>query len=138
MDIKVLATQLLMKKIGAANNPAAAESALGKLIGGGDTFDLGAIVGKFTGAGGDVAEKTKSWLGDDSNESINADQLKEALGAEKIDAFAAELGVDPEEASNGLSQILPQLIDKGSQGGNLMESVGGVSGLAGLASKFFK
>lgn len=138
MDIKSLATELLMNKIGKANDPAAAESALGELIGGGDTFDLGAIVGKFTGAGGDVAAKAKSWLGDGSNESIDAGQVKEALGSEKIEAFAAKLGIGREEASEGLSQILPQLIDKGSEGGGLLDSVGGVAGLANIASKFFK
>jgi len=138
MDVKSLATQLLMKQIGKTNDSTAAESALGELIGGGDSFDLGAIVGQFTGAGGDVADKAKSWLGDGANQSIDANQLKDALGADKIDAFAAKLGVDRDEASDGLSKILPQLIDKGSQGGNLLESVGGVGGLASMASKFFK
>ena len=138
MDIKSLATQLLMKQIGKSNDSATAESALGELIGGGDSFNLGAIVGQFTGAGGDVADKAKSWLEDGANQSIDAGQIKDALGADKIDAFAAKLGVNREEASEGLSQILPQLIDKGSQGGNLLESVGGVGGLAKLASRFFK
>jgi uncharacterized protein YidB (DUF937 family) len=138
MDIKSLATQLLMSKIGGANDPAKAESALSDLIGGGESFDLGAVVGKFSGAGGDIAEKAKSWLGDGGNESIDASQVQDALGAEKIEAFAAKLGVDRDEASNGLSQILPQLIDKSSQGGALLESVGGFGGLAGLASKFLK
>ena len=31
-----------------------------------------------------------------------------------------------------------QVVDKSSQGGNLLDSVGGVAGLAGLASKFLK
>lgn len=138
MDIKSLATQLIMKKLGTTSGSSDAESALGELIGGGDKFDLGAIVGQFTGGSGDVAEKAKSWLGDGANETISSDQLKETLGVEKIDAFAAKLGVDREEASSGLSQILPQLIDKSSQGGNLLESIGGVGGLATFATKFFK
>ena len=43
-----------------------------------------------------------------------------------------------DEASSSLSQILPDLIDKSSKGGSLLDSVGGAEGLAGLASKFFK
>ena len=35
-----------------------------------------------------------------------------------------KLDVGREEASAGLSKILPQLIDKSSQGGNLLVSVG--------------
>lgn len=138
MDLKNLATQLIMKKISNANDPAAAESAVGDLLGNTDKFDLGALVGKFTGAGGGVADIAKSWLGDGTNDSISADQVQEALGADKIDAFAAKLGVSREEAGAGLSEMLPQLIDKGSSGGNLLDSVGGVGGLAKMASKFFK
>ena len=138
MDIKSLATELIMSKIGGANDSGAAASALDDLVGGDKGFDLGDIVGQFTGAGGDLASKAKSWLGDGSNDSISSAQLQDAIGGDKIEAFASKLGIGTEEASSSLSQILPQLIDKSSQGGNLLDSVGGAKGLAGLASKFFK
>ena len=138
MDIKSLATQLIMSKIGGANDSGAASSALDDLVGGSGGFDLGDIVGKFTGSGGDLAEKAKSWLGDGGNESVSADQIQDAIGSDKIEAFAKKLGIGTEEASSGLSQILPDLIDKSSKGGDLLGSVGGLSGLAGLASKLFK
>ena len=138
MDIKSLATQLIMSKIGGANDSGAASSALDDLVGGSGGFDLGDIVGKFTGSGGDLAEKAKSWLGDGGNESVSADQIQDAIGSDKIEAFAKKLGIGTEEASSSLSEILPDLIDKSSKGGDLLGSVGGLSGLAGLASKFFK
>ncbi len=138
MDIKSLATQILMEKIGAANNPAAAESALDDLVEGDKSFDLGDIVGKFTGSGGDLASKARSWLGDGANESISAAEVQDAIGGDKISAFAEKLGIGRDEASAGLSEMLPQLIDKSSRGGSLLESLGGTGGLAGLASKFFK
>ena len=121
--------------MGNANDSSAAESALGELMGDSDKFDLGDLVGRFTGAGGDIATKAKSWLGDGANDSISADQIQATLGDDKIDAFATKLGVNREEASKGLAEMLPQLIDKGSRGGGLLESFGG---LAGLASKLFK
>jgi hypothetical protein len=34
--------------------------------------------------------------------------------------------------------MIPELIDQSSSAGGLLEAVGGVSGLAGMASKFFK
>lgn len=138
MDIKSLATELILSKIGAANDSGAAGSALDDLVGGSGGFDLGDIVGQFTGSGGDLAEKAKSWLGDGGNVPISADQVQDALGADKIEAFARKLGIGREEASSGLSEVLPELIDKSSKGGNLLDSVGGVSGLAGLAARFFK
>ena len=138
MDLKSLATKVLMDKIGNANSSSAAESALGDLLGGGEKFDLADLVGRFTGAGGDVASKAKSWLGDGSNDAISASQIQETLGTDKIEAFAAKLGVGREEASNGLSEMLPQLIDMGSRSGSLLDSIGGAGGLASAASKFFK
>jgi len=138
MDIKSLATELIMSKIGGANDSGAASSALDDLVGGSGGFDLGDIVGKFTGSGGDLASKAKSWLGDGGNEAVSASEIQDAIGSDKIEAFARKLGIGTEEASSGLSQILPDLIDKSSKGGDLLDSVGGVSGLAGLASKFFK
>lgn len=138
MDIKSLATQLLMSKLNGANDSGAAETALDDLVGGSKGFDLGAIVGQFTGGTSDLASKAKSWLGDGANASISPSEIQDAIGADKIEAFAAKLGIGREEASNSLSEVLPELIDKSSQGGNLLDSVGGMSGLAGMASKFFK
>ena len=103
MDIKSLATQLILSKIGGANDSGAASSALDDLVGGSGGFDLGDIVAKFTGSGGDLAEKAKSWLGDGGNEAVSADQIQDAIGSDKIEAFAKKLGIGREEASSGLS-----------------------------------
>ena len=138
MDIKELATQLLMSKMGGAKDTGAAASALDDLVGGSNGFDLGDIVGQFTGGGGDLAAKAQSWLGDGANQSISPAQIQDAIGGDKIQAFASKLGIGSDEASSGLSQLLPELIDKSSRGGNLLDSVGGAGGLAGLASKLFK
>lgn len=138
MDFKSLATQIVMSKMGGAGSSSTAESALDDLVGGGKKFDLVDIVGQFTNSGGDLASKAKSWLGDGANESISASQLQDVLGKDKIDSFASKLGIGSEEASNKLSEIMPELIDKSSQGGDLLGSVGGVKGLRGLAARFLK
>ena len=138
MDFKDLAAQIVMNKIGGANNSAAAGSALDELVDGDKSFDLGDIVGKFTSSGGDLASKARSWLGDGGNESISASQVQDAIGLDKIEAFARKLGIGTEEASGKLSEIMPELIDKSSTGGSLLDSIGGARGLGGLASKFFR
>jgi uncharacterized protein YidB (DUF937 family) len=139
MNFKDLAAQIVMNKIGGANNYGDATSALDDLVGGSKGFDLGKIVEQFQGSGGDLAEKAKSWLGDGANESISASQIQDAIGGDKIEAFAKKIGIGSEEASDKLSQILPELIDKSSQAGSLLNSLGGKGGLlAGFASKFFK
>lgn len=138
MDLKEFATQIIMQNIGSTNDKGAAASALDDLAGGGKGFDLGDLVGQFTGSGGDLADKAKSWLGDGANDAISATQVKDALGSDKVEAFARKLGIGADEASNSLSELLPQLIDKSSKGGQLLDSVGGSDGLFSLASKIFK
>jgi len=138
MDFKNIAIKMFMEKFGGSSDNGTSTAALGELIGGNGNFDIGDIVGKFTGAGGEIEEKTRSWLGDGANESISASQLNEVIGADKIEAFAAKLGIDGNEASGGLAELLPELIDKSSRGGSLLDSVGGAGGLAGMASKFLR
>lgn len=71
---------------------------------------------------------------------LAAQIIMEKIGSanDKVEAFAQKLGIGKEEASSRLSEILPQLIDKSSQGGNLLDSIGGTSGMSSLASKLFK
>jgi uncharacterized protein YidB (DUF937 family) len=138
MTFKGLATQVLMSKIERANNSDNAAAALDKLSRDGKGFDLADIVRKFQGSGGEVARKAKSWLGDCANEPISASQVQDALGSHKVAAFAMKLGMDRDEASEKLAKILPELIDKSSQGGYLINSVGKKSFLAGFTSRFLK
>ena len=139
MNIQDLASQILMSKIAGANNTDDAASALDTLTGGKKRFDLGDLVSQFQGSGGDLAARAKSWLGDGANESISATHIKEALGSDKVEAFARQLGIDSDEAGHSLAQILPELIDKSSKGGRLLDSIGGNKGLfANIASKFFR
>jgi len=138
MNFKDLAAQVLMSKIDGANKYSDATSALDSLIDGKKGFDLSDIVAKFQGGGGDLASKAKSWLGDGTNDPVSPSQVQDAIGADKVAAFASKLGIDRDEASQNLAKILPELIDKSSQGGNLLDSIGGKGLLAGFASKFLR
>ena len=111
-------------------------SALSGLTGGSGGFDFSAVVERLGSSGlGDVA---KSWLGDGANQSISPEQIGNALGSAQLSEFAAKLGLSTEEAAGGLSDALPQMVDKASSGGSILESLGGVEGVIGMASKLFK
>ncbi|MDH3645861.1 MAG: YidB family protein [Gammaproteobacteria bacterium] len=137
MDLKDMATQMLMSKLGGNADEGAAKSALDNLLGGSEGGSpLAGLVEKFTG--GELAGAAKSWLGDGDNESVSADQVTSALGSGQVADFASKLGIDQNQAAEQLSQFLPELVDKTSRGGELLDSIGGLKGLGGLASKFFK
>ena len=61
---------------------------------------------------------------------------RDALGAEQVTKAAAELGTDENSLLGGLQAALPQLVDKASSDGSLLDSVGGFGGLSGMAKKF--
>ena len=61
----------------------------------------------------------------------------EMFGGDKLANFANQLGLDQDSANNGLSEMLPNLVDKSSSGGNLLESVGGLGGALDMAKKLF-
>ena len=63
--------------------------------------------------------------------------LMEMFGGDKLSDFASNLGVDQNAATSGLSEVLPNLMDKASSGGNILESVGGLSGALDFAKKLF-
>ncbi len=140
MDLMKLATQLLASKLGgsASGNTDMLQSVIGGLLGGsGDKgIDLGSLVGNLQNGGlGDIAE---SWLGDGDNAEISGEQLESILGSDKLQAAAQQLGADQGDLMNGLKEMIPQVVDKSSSGGSLLDSVGGIGGLASMASKFLK
>ena len=133
MDLMQLGTQLLSSKLGNGVNSGSVTSVLGSLLSGSDgQANLGGIITAMQGKGlGAIAE---SWLGDGDNADISTDQVREAIGNDKITEMASQLNTDEGSLLDGLKVALPQIIDKSSSGGSLMDSAGG---LLGMAKKFF-
>ncbi|TCK17939.1 uncharacterized protein DUF937 [Thiogranum longum] len=137
MDILQIGTDILKSKLGnqAGAGNDAVSAVLKKLVGNGNDFDIaGLLSGLQTGG---LASMASSWLGDGANEGISPNQIKEVLGGDKVAAAASELGTDEQTLLGGLSDALPQMVDKASSGGSLLDSVGGLGGAMDMAKKFF-
>ena len=87
----------------------------------GDGFDIGSIVSKLKEQG--LSGMVSSWLGDGDNDSMSSDQVKSLFGGEKLAGFAEKLGLDEGSALSGLKEVIPNMIDKASAGGELLEDV---------------
>ncbi len=140
MDLMKLATQVLGSKLGgsAGGNNDLMQSVIGELLGGSGKqgIDFGSLLQGLQGNG--LADVAKSWLGDGDNEHISRSQVEQLLGSAQVQEAASKLGADQNDLLRGLQEMIPQVVDKSSSGGELLDSVGGLSGLAGLASKFLK
>ncbi len=147
MDLMETAVKMLGDKFGGQADMSALPGALSSLLGSnGGELDIAGLVAKFAGAGG-LQSAVSSWLGNGSNEGISADKIKDIFGGGAVEEFAGKVGVSPDQASSGLADVLPGLIDKFSDGGSLLgglggagdllEKAGGAGGLLGMAKGLF-
>lgn len=81
---------------------------------GGGLGGLGGLIGALTQGG--LGNAASSWVSTGQNLPVSAEQLQSALGGDGGGGLLAQLaqqaGMSHGEAANGLSQILPDLIDK--------------------------
>ena len=133
MDLKEMATQMFLEKLGGRGgnvDAGAAGNALSELLGEGQKIDLGGLMNQMAGSGlGDLA---KSWLGDGANQAVSAQQVTDGIGLDDLMGFAKQLGLDQNDAAGALAEIIPNLVDQNSKGGDLL------GGLGSLAQSFFK
>jgi len=99
-------------------------------------LDIGALVSQFSSQGGGLAALASSWLGDGENEALSASSLMSMLGENKISEFASSVGVDSDTAANGLSDMIPDLINQSSSGGSVLKDVAGSLGKKFLGGLF--
>lgn len=98
-----------------ASNPQLLQAVTGMLGSDGQHGGLGGLVSKFEQAGmGDVV---KSWIGNGQNQAISGDQLTQVLGSGAIGDVAAKLGMSQDDAAGHLSQMLPEIINHLTPGG---------------------
>ncbi len=78
---------------------------------------LPGIISKFEHGG--MADHVGSWVGTGANLPISGAQLQEILGSGSIGEIAQRLGMSHGDASSGLAQVLPHLIDKLTPAGQI-------------------
>ena len=70
---------------------------------------------------GGLAEVVNSWVSTGQNMPVSGQQLASALGGDRLQNIAAQLGVSPEQASGSLADLLPQVVDQLTPNGQLPE-----------------
>ena len=136
MDIMELGATLLSQKLGVDLDTNSIASALSGLLAGADgQLDLAGLVSSMT-ANADLGGLVSSWLGDGANELLSPDSVAEIVGGDKLANFASQLGIDDGTAARGLADVLPEMLDKASSGGSLLDMAGGAGGLLGAAKSF--
>ena len=79
-----------------------------------------AIVDKFDQHGlGGVA---RSWVSNEANQPITADQVHKVLGGTFVESLASKVGFSPEQLSQKIAEVLPEVINKMTPNGTVPQS----------------
>jgi uncharacterized protein YidB (DUF937 family) len=81
---------------------------------------ISGIVDKFRASG--LGAQADSWVGTGANMPVSADQISSVLGEGGLGQLAGKFGLSPDQASGGLAQLLPQLVDKMTPAGQVPEN----------------
>ena len=142
MDIMSIAQQLISQKLGNNVSSELVASALQGLLGGQSSssnsggFDMGSLLSVMNNSGA-LGDVVGSWLGDGDNTPIDNNTVSELFSSDQIAGFASKLGLNHDNASSVLADVIPNMVDKSSSGGSLLDSVGGIEGAFNIAKKFF-
>jgi uncharacterized protein YidB (DUF937 family) len=108
--------------------------AIGSLLAGGaQGGGLASLITQLTQAG--FGQHVQSWISTGQNLPISADQIAQALGADKVQQLAKAAGIDPTAMSGHLAQLLPQLIDHLTPNGQVPAS--GAQDILSAVTGFF-
>jgi uncharacterized protein YidB (DUF937 family) len=107
---------------------------IGMLADNGQGGGLAGLVEKLQSAG--MAEQVNSWVGSGQNLPVSPEQLQGALGSDQMSQMAAKMGLSTGDLGAQLSQMLPQVVDQLTPGGQLPQ--GGQGDLGSLLGGLLK
>ena len=93
---------------------------LGGAGGGGAAGGLGGLLEQLRRAG--FGEQANSWVGTGANKPIPPDAMTQIFGPEGIEQISRQSGLSEDEVSSGLSQLLPEVVDRMTPGGDVPDA----------------
>jgi uncharacterized protein YidB (DUF937 family) len=78
---------------------------------------LGALLERFQAAG--YGQQARSWVSTGQNQSLPSGALEQVFGRDALAEIARRAGLSERETSQGLSQLMPEVIDRVTPGGEV-------------------
>jgi len=110
---------------------------LGQVLGGGSGGGLGGLGGlleQFQRAG--FGDQARSWVSPGGNQPLPADALEQVFGRGGLAEIARRAGVSEQDASRGLSQLLPEMVDRVTPDGQVPDDSSLEASVESLAKRF--
>ncbi len=96
---------------------------LGQVLGGsgrGTAGGLGGLLDQLQQAG--FGEQANSWVSRGENKPISPDAMTQVFGQEGLEQISRQAGITPDEASRGLSALLPEVVDRVTPDGKVPDA----------------
>jgi uncharacterized protein YidB (DUF937 family) len=104
---------MLMSRQGTSQGPGGLGGLLGELMGGGrggHGGGMGQILEQFQRAG--FGREADSWVSTGQNAPISPDAVRQVFGEDALSRIARQAGISEGETSRGLSELLPEVVDR--------------------------
>lgn len=66
-----------------------------------------------------IGGQVNSWISGGENQPVSGDQVAAAVGESNVEELAAQSGLSTDQVKGGLSELLPNLVDKFTPGGQV-------------------
>jgi uncharacterized protein YidB (DUF937 family) len=106
---------------------------LGQVLGGG-SGGLGGLLEQFQRAG--FGDQARSWVSPGQNLPIPADAVEQVFGRGGIADIARRAGLSEQDASRGLSQLMPEVVDRMTPDGQVPDDSSLEASVDSLAKRF--
>ena len=83
---------------------------LGGSGGGGGLGGLGGLLEQLTQGG--YGQQANSWVGTGRNEPISPQAWSDVFGSDRLAAIASQAGLSEDQARQGLSELMPEVVDR--------------------------
>lgn len=68
---------------------------------------------------GGLGDKARSWVGTGGNDPVSGPEIAQALPYQTLDHVAEQSGLSPEQAADRIAQLLPEVVNKLTPGGDI-------------------
>ena len=112
---------------------------LGQVLGGasggrGAAGGLGGLLEQLQRAG--FAEQADSWVGRGTNKPISPDAMTQIFGHDGLEQISRQAGISEDEASRGLSELLPEVVDRMTPNGEVPDADALANSVDAFARRF--
>ncbi|HEY1623491.1 MAG TPA: YidB family protein [Streptosporangiaceae bacterium] len=126
----------ILSMLGGQKGEAGGLASIMKLFGGngGNSAGLQGMMSQLQSSG--MQDQVQSWIGQGQNKPVSGEQIRQAVDPTVLNQVAEQAHISPEEASNKVAQVLPEMVNQVTPQGQMPSSDPFSQGLGALKSMF--